>query len=832
MKNYTLIHSILQVLILVLPYLLIGQDCTNVETFENENLGVLTPYNEELPGYFNDYGAPEYVAEGCPVGEPSQGVRIKASIDSSLGDGLGYTQTGIMNTEPTFIEGRTYQISGKKLYSAFSMGSYSGIMMRIRLSNSTNNELECNAPNCDDIMDKALMIFPGICESWDPPNNQFVSPGNFNYMIISIEALSESGDDDLYIVIDDWCIEEVPEAACAPEFTFVEEDCGKVQFNNQTVNGSVVQWNIIDPNNEVSTYDEENPCISFTIGGSYSVSLTVECEGGTLVTSDELFFDIEQNSPPFFENCPEGQVIEVEGEVQDMECVGEYSFPELFTYDDGEPIAHTCTFDGVPAIPGQVFTRPEGIYNIVCTVQDECFEPQFCFFQVEISCGLEEPCDYTCCEDGPNWPVEDKPLGSLSNGNPFGYYPEYGDPQVINDGCDGSVQGIELKGVSLGYGGDAVGIRNAGILPDTIFKLGNTYCISYCMKVIGGNTPSAVLDLQASTDDQIDGSCSGLCEAIGTSNLVNQSDGWTDQKIIYTPSADYDNFIMLNQDSGFLDIPSDIIIDNVCISIAEPIYCKADFSIEDQGCGKMLLTADNCGEVESMLWLWDDGFESHESTDTFICQEYTTVGPWTVNLIITCLDGTVDTISKTFFTSGDTIIPMITCPNDTIIYLGNEVACVEEYVVGNYLIDDPSAAVTCFQSGFPIVDPTLPIILQEGLTEIKYIAQDTCGNVDSCAYTITLNCEPINPKYDCPIDVLFIMDNSGSINGSEYTNMANSALAEINAISSVYTNSKFGVAHYSGPCGDEISIEHDFSSASSISAINRQFSTIFSRIYG
>jgi len=821
-----LIQFILGSLFMILSFQLSAQSCENVANFDDQPLGVLAPYGG-FPSYFNDYGSPEYVVEGCPVGTGSQGVRLQASIDGSVGGGLGYTETGGINPMPTFTTGTTYHIAGKKLYSEISAGAYNDIVMKIRLSNFIDNGLNCNSPDCVILIEKTLMLTEGVCESWDPPY-EFVSPGDFSFMIISIEAFSESGDNDLFIVIDDWCVEEVPVVTCVPEFEFFQEDCGKIQFTNLSTGSTFIQWNIIDPDNNITAYDEENPCIFFTLGGTYSVSLIIQCEDGSLVTSDEFLFEIVQNLPPFFENCNDGQLITIEGEYEDMICVGNYTFPQINAFDDGNPISPTCTFDGLPALPGQVFTRPTGIYTIICTIQDECSDPQICFFQVEIVCELDEPCEYTCCEDGPNWPVEGFTLGSLPQSVPSGYYPEYGDPQVINDGCDGSIQGIELKGTSLGNGGDAVGIRNNGIPPIPLFVKDNTYCISFCMKIVGGNTLSAVLDLQASNVAQTDNSCSGSCEIIGASNLVNQSDGWTQQQIIYTPTADYDNFLMINADSGFLDWASLIIIDNVCISIAEPIYCKADFTIEDQGCGKMLFTAENCGDVESILWLWDDGFESFESSDTSICQEYPTTGPWTVNLIITCQEGIIDTVIKTFFTSGDTIPPMITCPNDTIIYLGDEVECFQEYFVGYYLIDDPSATVTCYQSGFPIADPTVPIILQEGLTEIKYIAQDTCGNIDSCSYTIILNCDPvIDPKYDCPIDVLFVMDNSGSIDDSEYNNMAISALAEINAISGIYSNSKFGIVHYSGLCGDKISIEHDFSSASTISAISRQFSTIY-----
>lgn len=804
-----------------------GQNCENVNTFEDETPGILLPYSG-APGYFGDYGSPQILDEGCPVGALSLGVRMKASVDGNIGDGVGYTETGGIDPQPTFLSGQTYHVSGKKLYSNISMGSYTDIIMSIRLSNLTNNGLDCNAPDCEVIIEKSLMLTPGVCESWDPPF-EFVSPEDFDYMIISVAANSVNGEDDLYIVIDDWCVEPIGDMACEPELQLIQEDCGKVQFTNLSESGTVVQWNVQGPNGLSFMYDEENPCEFYSVGGAYSVTLTIQCEDGQQVTSEQFFFEIEENLPPFFENCPEGQIIEVLGSFSEGECIGEFIFPELFAFDDGNPITPTCTFDGVAAVNNQVFIRPAGTYDVVCTIVDDCNEPQICFFQVEILCDSIPPCEYTCCEEGPNWPVEDFSLGSLPSSNPAGYFPVYGDPQVINDGCDGSIQGVELKGVTQLYDGDALGIREGGFIQtDTIFKLGNSYCISFCMKVTGGVGLNTVLDLQASTSSQTDNSCSGSCEIIGSSDIVSNTDGWTQQQLIYTPSADFEHLIMLNNNSGVLDLPPSIVIDNVCISIAEQVTCGADIVVEDQGCGKMIVTADTCGEVDSLNWQWEDGFQSYESSDTSICHEFPHIGPWTVTLTVFCVDGTTNVVTKTFTTSGDTIAPSLVCPNDTIINIDPELECLQDFAVGNFTIDDPTATVTCYQSGFPIADPTIPIVLQEGLTEIKYIAQDTCGNVDSCSFTITLNCDPIpDPKYDCPIDVLFIMDNSGSIDGTEYTNMSNSALNEMSSISSVYPNSKFGVVHYSGGCGNEISIEHDFSTATSIATINRQFSTIY-----
>ena len=202
--------------------------CIEANDFNTESPGTLSPYSG-FPGYFNDYGSPEYVEENCPVGENGIGIRIQASIDGSLGDGVGYTMTGGINPMPTFLTGKTYHIAGKKLLSNSTIGDYENIVMTIRLSNTINNGLACVAGNCAIVTEKSLMLTAGICESWD--EFQFVSPGDFNHLIFNITAESLSGADDLFVVIDDWCIEEVAEA-CVVEIDWEQiDECGNYVFN-------------------------------------------------------------------------------------------------------------------------------------------------------------------------------------------------------------------------------------------------------------------------------------------------------------------------------------------------------------------------------------------------------------------------------------------------------------------------------------------------------------------------------------------------------------------------------------------------------------------------
>lgn len=99
--------------------------------------------------------------------------------------------------------------------------------------------------------------------------------------------------------------------------------------------------------------------------------------------------------------------------------------------------------------------------------------------------------------------------------------------------------------------------------------------------------------------------------------------------------------------------------------------------------------------------------------------------------------------------------------------------------------------------------------------------------------TIVLDCGlcvPTTPQdslCDAPIDVLFILDNSGSIDFTEFVTMQNLIASSVAQIQTAYSNAWFGSVHYSstwyngGAYGDLLYVENDF--APSLGSVNRQF---------
>jgi hypothetical protein len=72
-------------------------------------------------------------------------------------------------------------------------------------------------------------------------------------------------------------------------------------------------------------------------------------------------------------------------------------------------------------------------------------------------------------------------------------------------------------------------------------------------------------------------------------------------------------------------------------------------------------------------------------------------------------------------------------------------------------------------------------------------------------------------------DILFIIDNSGSISDQEYNDFESIILATIQKVSQKCPDANGAIVHYGGPFGDSTAIEYDFSNLGSITNVSRQF---------
>lgn len=119
----------------------------------------------------------------------------------------------------------------------------------------------------------------------------------------------------------------------------------------------------------------------------------------------------------------------------------------------------------------------------------------------------------------------------------------------------------------------------------------------------------------------------------------------------------------------------------------------------------------------------------------------------------------------------------------------------------------------------PMVTPT---------TTSTYTVTVTDGNgcITSDQVTITVNtCGPDCEPDTTFTDVIFLIDNSGSIDDSEFAQFENIIVASLSGIRNSCSASRRSVVHYGGSNGTSTIVEYAFGQVAEITNINRQYCT-------
>jgi hypothetical protein len=107
----------------------------------------------------------------------------------------------------------------------------------------------------------------------------------------------------------------------------------------------------------------------------------------------------------------------------------------------------------------------------------------------------------------------------------------------------------------------------------------------------------------------------------------------------------------------------------------------------------------------------------------------------------------------------------------------------------------------------------------------------TVTDANSCVQTGQVTVTALTCGPDCDpdtllSDVLFVIDNSQSIDDAEFNQFEDILLATINNTRASCPRAQIAVVHYGGRFGKESIIEYDFSNSQNVQAINRQFCSV------
>ncbi len=403
--------KLLFTLILVVSLSSIGtsQICESVETFDEFVSGSVLP-GPMAPGYFTAYGNIKIVEQNCPVGEPGLSARIKASVNGSQGDALGYTTTGGFTGGEPFHAGQEYVFSGMKMLRFDNLDNYQNPILKIRLTNSLNIGNGCPSGDCELVISKSIAeLQVNQCNQW---GSMPFNPGaDYDYFIISVEADNDTGEDELFIAVDNWCVAAAPLEGCEASFVAEEGDCGNIQLINTSENGSVLSW-LIQGVNYSDMGTGETYSTKLPSPGTYLIWLTVTCADGSTTTSPQpLTINPPWDTvPPVFESCPVEPITVI---ATNQECVVEYMIPDLGVTDNVGVTNYECRIDGNIVPQATFVTLMVGSHTVLCVAEDQCGNEDTCNYEIIVECESNYDCTDFNQEYSGNWKKYNKISGNI-----------------------------------------------------------------------------------------------------------------------------------------------------------------------------------------------------------------------------------------------------------------------------------------------------------------------------------------------------------------------------------------------------------------------------------
>ncbi len=402
-----------------------------------------------------------------------------------------------------------------------------------------------------------------------------------------------------------------------------------------------------------------------------------------------------------------------------------------FTSTSSDDVSHEWTIDGIVYTeenPCVDFATPGPHLISLLVIGANCSDLYEEEITVEI-CPEEIFCD--CCAEDEKADFEDEELGPITTFSQTPWNSVYGTPEYVADGCDNSSVAIELKSAVGTLPSDGVELSMSGIAgEDLLFEAGKEYCVGFCYQA---TEVSGYLELRASVNAQSGLSCSGPCQLIGLTPTISPVDGWQEYQFTFTANADFYRMTIGNPSSHPLDGVAPMKVDKICVNEYTD-DCEADFFTNASSCGDINFIESSCGDDLTYSWNINGGI--------YTTPNVSLPGPGTFNiaLTITGADGCTDTKTEVVTTTGPAA-PVLECPQDMIltgVLINSE--CMLEYEMPAVL-SNPTATINCSYNGNPVSTGQV-LTLGPGQHTFACLAEDDCGQVDECSWTITVECQP------------------------------------------------------------------------------------------
>lgn len=548
-----------------------GQQCQAIQNFDGSPVGPLPQAPGNAPGLYGAFGEPIIVEENCTPGG-SRSLRLRAGdVNGGPPDGVVYTMTGGFGGGEPFLPTKQYQMSFSKAVSAASIGTNGMDYLNTTMTIALTNTLSTCSGTCEVLMSKDISDLTTSCESWDV--GTFSPMQDWDYIMIYIETVDASGNNNLFITIDDLCIEEVQ--SCTASFVLENSGCGDIFITDNNQGATGLQYRITEPG--LPTYTLPSPLpfpISFVTNGNHTISLEGFCNGVLTVFQTETF-TVTGLGLPIYQACPPATIKISASSISP--CIVDFVLPDLQPFDpDNDIIAEVCTVDGT-VVTGSNIALGAGLHTVSCNLEDACGNNTVCQYQVDVTCLTFGPCinpgDYTV-----------GPLVPFSPGGGSGLYSGTGQAVITTEYCLGSSEGLglQLTAGTPSIQGDVVLVRPTAIDGgDPIFRAGQQYEYSFGKMVSSSTVGDVETDYSntrmvvALTND-LDCNqpgCLTLASKSLTSEITNGDCGPWDRRT-FTPAEDYQAMAIYAETTPLGNVDElNMVINELCVN---PVFACSD----------------------------------------------------------------------------------------------------------------------------------------------------------------------------------------------------------------------------------------------------------------